>query len=102
VPKQPNRTFTVTVAEQVSGTVTTYDIDPAMVERRPERAAAAAAYTIQYAALAVCACWSLVRTENPKRPAGGSLSRNSRILAAIEARYGGFVGVLRDCKRASA
>jgi SAM-dependent methyltransferase len=41
-------TFTVPVAERVSGTVTTYDIDPAMVERTRQRAVAAAAYNILY------------------------------------------------------
>jgi SAM-dependent methyltransferase len=41
-------TFTVPVAKLVSGTVTTYDIDPAMVERTRERAAAAGAYNVVY------------------------------------------------------
>jgi SAM-dependent methyltransferase len=41
-------TFTVPVAKRVSGTVTTYDIDPAMVERTRERAAAADARNVRY------------------------------------------------------
>ena len=32
------------------------------------------------------------RTKQPKRPAGGSLSRSSRIQTAIEPRFGGFGG----------
>lgn len=34
-------TFTIPVAERISGTLATYDVDPAMVERTRERAAAA-------------------------------------------------------------
>jgi SAM-dependent methyltransferase len=41
-------TFTIPVAKRISGTVTTFDIDPAMVERTRERAAAAGAYNILY------------------------------------------------------
>jgi hypothetical protein len=44
----------------------------------------------------VCGCWSPEGTKKPKRPAGGNLSRNSRILAAIEPRLAvlwTFVGI---------
>jgi SAM-dependent methyltransferase len=39
-------TFTVPVAKRVSGTVTTFDIDGAMVERTRQRAAAAGAHNV--------------------------------------------------------
>jgi SAM-dependent methyltransferase len=41
-------TFTVPVAKRVSGAVTTFDIDGAMVERTRQRAAAAGAYNVLY------------------------------------------------------
>jgi SAM-dependent methyltransferase len=41
-------TFTVPVARRISGTVTTFDIDEAMIERTRERAAAAGAYNVVY------------------------------------------------------
>src|SRR3974390_2127719 len=42
-------TFTIPVAKRISGTVSTFDIDGAMVQRARKRAAAAAAYNILYA-----------------------------------------------------
>ncbi len=39
-------TFTIPVAKRISGTVTTFDIAPEMVERTRQRAAAAGAYNI--------------------------------------------------------
>ena len=41
-------TFTIPVARRISGTVTTFDIDEAMVERTRQRAAAAGAYNVLY------------------------------------------------------
>jgi SAM-dependent methyltransferase len=41
-------TFTIPVAKRISGIVTTFDIDPAMVERTKQRAAVAGAYNVQY------------------------------------------------------
>jgi ubiquinone/menaquinone biosynthesis C-methylase UbiE len=41
-------TFTIPVAKRISGTLTTFDIDPAMVERTRQRAAAAQVSNIQY------------------------------------------------------
>jgi SAM-dependent methyltransferase len=41
-------TFTIPVAKRVSGTVATFDIDGAMVERTRQRAAAAGAYNVLY------------------------------------------------------
>ena len=41
-------TFTVPVAKRISGTLTTFDIDPAMVERTRQRAEAAGARNIMY------------------------------------------------------
>ncbi len=41
-------TFTVPVAKRISGTLTTFDIDPAMVERTRQRAAAAGARNVMY------------------------------------------------------
>lgn len=41
-------TFTVPVARRLSGMLTTFDIDPAMVERARQRAAAAGAYNVLY------------------------------------------------------
>lgn len=41
-------TFTIPVAQRVSGTVTTFDIDAALVERTRQRAAAAGAYNVLY------------------------------------------------------
>jgi SAM-dependent methyltransferase len=41
-------TFTVPVARRISGVLTTFDIDAAMVERTRQRAAAAGAYNVLY------------------------------------------------------
>ena len=41
-------TFTVPLAKRISGMLATYDIDPSMVERTRERAAAAGAYNVVY------------------------------------------------------
>ena len=41
-------TFTVPVAKRISGMVTTFDIDEAMIERTRQRAAAAGAYNVLY------------------------------------------------------
>jgi len=41
-------TFTIPVAKRISGTVTTFDIDEAMVERTRQRAAGAGAYNVVY------------------------------------------------------
>ena len=41
-------TFTVPVARRISGTVATFDIDEAMVERTRQRAAAAGAWNVLY------------------------------------------------------
>jgi SAM-dependent methyltransferase len=41
-------TFTIPVAKRISGTLTTFEIDPAMVERTRERAGAAGAYNVGY------------------------------------------------------
>ena len=41
-------TFTIPVARRISGTVTTFDIDPAMVDRARQRATAAGAYNVLY------------------------------------------------------
>src|SRR6266581_7106682 len=41
-------TFTVPVAKLVSGTVTTFDIDEAMIERTRQRSAAARVYNVRY------------------------------------------------------
>src|SRR5512138_1408216 len=41
-------TFTIPVAKRISGTLTTFDIDPAMVERTRQRSTAAGAYNIVY------------------------------------------------------
>ncbi len=41
-------TFTIPAAQRISGTVTTFEIDPAMVERTRQRAAAAGAYNVLY------------------------------------------------------
>ena len=41
-------TFTVPVARRISGMLTTFDIDEAMVERTRERGAAAGAYNVVY------------------------------------------------------
>jgi tRNA/tmRNA/rRNA uracil-C5-methylase (TrmA/RlmC/RlmD family) len=41
-------TFTIPVAKRVCGTVTTFDIEPTMVERTRERAAAAGACNIDW------------------------------------------------------
>ena len=41
-------TFTVPVAKRISGSVTTFDIDGAMIERTRQRAAAAGAYNVLY------------------------------------------------------
>jgi SAM-dependent methyltransferase len=41
-------TFTIPMAKRISGTVATFDIDEAMVERTRQRAAAARAYNILY------------------------------------------------------
>ncbi len=41
-------TFTVPVARRISGTLTTCDIDAAMVERTRQRAAATEAYNVRY------------------------------------------------------
>lgn len=50
-------TFTVPVAKRVSGVVTTFDIDPVMVERTRGRAAAAGAHNIRYVVRDVFAEW---------------------------------------------
>jgi cyclopropane fatty-acyl-phospholipid synthase-like methyltransferase len=39
-------TFPIPVARRISGTVTTFDMDEAMIERTRERAAAAGAYNV--------------------------------------------------------
>src|ERR1035441_5715635 len=41
-------TFTIPVTRRISGTVTMFDIDEAMVERTRQRAAAAGAYNVRY------------------------------------------------------
>ncbi len=41
-------TFTIPLAKRISGVVTTFDIDEAMVERTRQRAAAAGAYNVVY------------------------------------------------------
>ncbi len=41
-------TFTIPLAKRISGTVTTFDIDEAMIERTRQRAAAAGAYNVVY------------------------------------------------------
>jgi SAM-dependent methyltransferase len=41
-------TFTIPVAKRISGTVATFDIDEAMVERTRQRAAAAGTYKVLY------------------------------------------------------
>jgi len=41
-------TFTIPVAKRISGTLTTFDIDAAMVERTRKRAAASGSYNILY------------------------------------------------------
>ena len=41
-------TFTIPVARRISGTVMTFDIDEAMVERTRQRAAAAGTYKVLY------------------------------------------------------
>ena len=41
-------TFTIPVARRISGTVTTFDIDEAMIERTRQRAAAAGAWNVLY------------------------------------------------------
>lgn len=41
-------TFTVPVARRISGMLTTFDIDPAMVERTRQRAAAAGVFNVLY------------------------------------------------------
>jgi uridine phosphorylase/SAM-dependent methyltransferase len=41
-------TFTVAVARRIAGTLTTLDIDPAMIERTRERAAAAGVWNVVY------------------------------------------------------
>ncbi len=41
-------TFTIPVAKRISGAVTTFDIDEAMVERTRQRAAAAGVYNVLY------------------------------------------------------
>jgi SAM-dependent methyltransferase len=41
-------TFTVPVAKRVSGTVTAFDVDRAMIERTRQRAAEAGAYKVRY------------------------------------------------------
>ena len=41
-------TFTVPVARRISGTVTTFDIDEAMIERTRQRAAAAGVWNVLY------------------------------------------------------
>ncbi len=41
-------TFTIPAAKRISGTLTTFDIDPVMIERTRQRAAAAGAYNIRY------------------------------------------------------
>ncbi len=41
-------TFTIPVAKRISGALATFDIDPAMVERTRQRAAAAGAYNVLY------------------------------------------------------
>ncbi len=41
-------TFTIPLAKRISGTVATFDIDEAMIERTRQRAAAAAAYNVVY------------------------------------------------------
>ena len=41
-------TFTIPVARGISGTVTTFDIDEAMIERTRQRAAAAGTYKVLY------------------------------------------------------
>jgi SAM-dependent methyltransferase len=41
-------TFTIPVAQRIAGRLATFDIDPAMVERTRQRAAAAGAYNVRY------------------------------------------------------
>ena len=41
-------TFTIPVARRISGTLTTFDIDEAMIERTRQRAAAVGAYNVLY------------------------------------------------------
>ncbi len=41
-------TFTIPVAKRISGMLTTFDIDPAMVERTRQRAVVAGAYNVVY------------------------------------------------------
>ena len=41
-------TFTMPVAQRISGVLTTFDIEPAMVERTRQRAAAAGAWNVLY------------------------------------------------------
>ena len=41
-------TFTIPVARRITGTLTTFDIDEAMIERTRKRAAAAGAYNVLY------------------------------------------------------
>ncbi len=49
-------TFTVPVAKRISGTLTTFDIDPAMVQRTRERAAVAGLGNVAYVVCDVLAC----------------------------------------------
>ena len=92
-------TFTVPVAQRVSGTVTTFDIDGAMVERTRQRAAAAGAFNVLYvvrdvlahgfgvepASQDACLLFNILHCEEP----AFLLNEAARIV-----RPGGFVHVI--------
>jgi ubiquinone/menaquinone biosynthesis C-methylase UbiE len=66
-------TFTIPVAKRIAGTLTTFDIDEAMVERTRQRAAAAGAYNVLY----------LVHDVFSDGFGGGSASKDASLLFNI-------------------
>ena len=92
-------TFTIPVAKRISGTLTTFDIDAAMVERTRKRAAASGTYNILYVVEDVfangfggeagskdaCLLFNILHCEQPVK----LLAEAARVV-----RYGGVVLVI--------
>ncbi len=96
-------TFTIPVAKRISGTVTTFDIDEAMIERTRQRAAAAGAYNLLYVARDVfaegfggeaackdaCLLFNILHCEDPVKllTHGARVLRTGGVVLVIHWRY---------------
>ncbi len=96
-------TFTIPVARRISGLLTTFDLDQAMVERTRQRAAAAGAYNIVYVVQDVfangfggeagskdgCLLFNILHCEEPGRvlAEAGRVVRSGGQVLVIHWRY---------------